>query len=1050
MHTPAALAQSSEDVLFIESGMTKVELNPQMTVYQQKAGPMDIDLFRSNMPYLPNQTVAGNHLGFAENGLWLTTRINNRSGETDWVLTVDFSQLAVADLYMFDKNNLITAISDGNLSKASGLSTPTFRLTLPPEKDLDIYIYVASSTLSTLAPISISTPQEHLKSNQFQILLWGLYYGALFIFFMFALFFTYKHPSIIVFIYFTHLYFVFCGLLLFSGHINFLTGYYPVFRDAIRSDILILAFYITSALLTAMIIPIEKTQKHILYATYAIVPLSVVSGLVFLFFDIETTLRYSIAASIGVLCISLCLSLSLFAYRGGFLASKAIIASWIITAMTFAFSFLSLFQLVPSLKDNSQIHAFCFLLQTGAFMYAMVSQKQRELEEEVMLARIDAENNFLLVEEQNVHLNLARRDALKASDVKSQFLANMSHEIRTPLNAIIGFSKELELHKNSSEREENVKIINSAASDLLELVNDLLDFSKMEAGLLTLSERPFSPRDLFEDVAATMSRTAHLKELEFLYFVEKIPDSVIGDALKVKQLLSNLLSNALKFTNYGHVGLRVSVPQMSSVEAVLEISVFDSGIGISEEDIDDIFKAFHQLDDDLNRSFQGSGLGLVISQELVYLMKGKIEVSSQPSVGTEFKVTIPFVLDRQNNPVGEVVENEPSTAVIYDPWFLSRRYLAKQLNSANYAVSSYETLSLAIENLTPRSTFFVVLPMKKIKSRGQILDAVSDLDVKNLVILYSGPNPPVQEFPILSQIPYVIRSPLTERKLEQIEKPVLAINKNLGLLELSKIPPVRILAVDDMELNLRLVDAWLKQSAATLDLAYDGKTAISKCSEIEYDLILMDVQMPNMDGMTAAKEIRKTAHNKGTPIIAVTAHAMADEKEKFLRNSMDDFLPKPIKQDKLISVIQQWCDGQETPMDIVLSDETDLLDNTVETLQESASSIDWELSLQRNNNNTINAVGFMDDFVAYLKVHLEELALLKSPKNNKELLTVIHKMHGACCYTGVPRLQMQCATFQEQVKYAPKLDASTMVTDIMREIRRIIHDWSKRRTDYTD
>ncbi len=1041
--TAIASAQPDAGVLVIENAQSKVNLNKHLTVYQQKSEPMDIELFRSNMSYLPNKTGENVHFGHAKNGLWFTANILNASQETAWVLSINHSQLSVADVFLYDGDKLLASNADGNLNKTSAHSTPTFRLVLPQNKTLTLYVYAASSTLNVIAPMSLSTSEEHIRNSQYMTLLWGLYYGALLIFFIFAVFFTYKHPSIISIIYFAHLHFVFCGLLLLSGHINFLINYYPSLNSVIRSEILSLAVFITSTLITALIIPVEKTKTHLLLATYSLVPISFISAVIFLSFNIDTTLRYGVTAIIGVSCVALCLGMAILAFRLGFLASKAIITSWCVSAITTLYAILCALQYLPSIGDNSQVYAFSFVLQTGAFMYAMVSKKQRELEEDVVIARMDAENNYLRIEEQNVHLTLARQEAVKASDVKSQFLANMSHEIRTPLNAIIGFSKELELHKNSSEREEHVKIINSAASDLLDLVNDLLDFSKMEAGLLTLSERPFSPRDLFEDVAATMSKTAHLKELEFLYFVEKLPDSVIGDALKVKQLLSNLLSNALKFTNYGHVGLRVSARTMSSLQVVLEITVFDSGIGISEEDIEDIFKAFHQVDDDLNRSFQGSGLGLVICQELVRMMQGKIEVTSQPSVGTEFKVTIPFVSDRKMK--SDTETEKPPPAVVYDPWYLSRRYLAKQLCSANFSVSTYETLYIALENTTSNCTLFLSLPMKKTGIRADILNVISKIDVKNLVILYSGPTLPTQQFSFLKEVPYIIRSPLTERKLEQIQKPILEINTSFIEFDLSKMPPLRILAVDDMELNLRLVDAWLKDSPITLDLAYNAKTAIEKCELTEYDMILMDVQMPTMDGITAAKEIRKIELNQGTPIIAVTAHAMAHDQQKFLNNGMDDFLPKPIRRNRLLSIIHQWCDGADLPEDFALEETHDDEVTDSKTAIKHLESIDWTLSLQRNNDSAEYAIEYMDDFVTYLHTNLEELAKLKSPTNNKELLTVIHKMHGACCYIGVPKLQMLCASFQEEVKYAPKIDASTMVVSITREIRKIIKDWQKRK-----
>jgi two-component system sensor histidine kinase BarA len=261
---------------------------------------------------------------------------------------------------------------------------------------------------------------------------------------------------------------------------------------------------------------------------------------------------------------------------------------------------------LPPTTPNTYLFQISLVILTCSFAFALNIKLRYILEIEVQEASRDAENNFLLIEEQNVHLDIARKEALRASEVKSQFLANMSHEIRTPLNAIIGFSKEVEENHNQTEREEHIRIINSAASDLLTIVNDILDFSKMEAGKLNVANKPFSAYAIFEEAASQVAKSAHLKQLQFILDIQPLPASLIGDQFKIKQLLSNLLSNALKFTNFGTITLKAGYDWLNHDEINLNIEIKDTGIGISEQDQLQLFTPFSQLNDELNRSFQGT------------------------------------------------------------------------------------------------------------------------------------------------------------------------------------------------------------------------------------------------------------------------------------------------------------------------------------------------------------------------------------------------------------------------------------------------------------
>ena len=676
------------------------------------------------------------------------------------------------------------------------------------------------------------------------------------------------------------------------------------------------------------------------------------------------------------------------------------------------------------------------MIQCAIFLLAIYVKNQYDLKSEIKEAQSDAENNFSLIEVQNVHLDIARKNAIKANEVKSQFLANMSHEIRTPLSAIIGFSKELESKQNIVERDEHVRIINSAASDLLTIVNDILDFSKMEAGKLVLNIKPFSPREMLEDVVALMSKSAHLKQLEFLFNAGDLPASVLGDAFKLKQLLSNLLSNALKFTNYGYVTLKAEIIESDAKECIIEFQVKDTGIGINTEDVAKLFKAFHQLDDDLNRSFQGTGLGLVICQELTRLMNGDIKVESEPSKGSVFSARIPFKIDRSATSIKKEKPFSGQHAILIDEWPDSARTSVTQLETSGFKVDVYKHTK-DIEHLNLSNDFvFVSLPFRSNEGRNQQIDQLTKLSTENLVLLYSGPAPNSSQFIKLSKHPYLIRLPLTTQKLNDIYSPPPQSGPPPVNNLLLNLPAIRMLAVDDIDLNLRLLETWMASSPVTLDLAYDGKTAIKYCEQQEYDLILMDIQMPNMDGLETTSYIRETELNKGSPIIAITAHALDTEKQHYLDSGMDDFLAKPIQLEILISLIHSWCN---VPL------EAQMTEPTVASPTPAPESIDWELALQRSYGNTDSALSFLDTFVERLPDHTDEIEMGWVQQRVDIVLASIHKLHGACCYTGVPRLQECCNEAESRLKTGSLESNSKTLSTLLLEIEQVSAKWPKRR-----
>ncbi|MFC3122980.1 hybrid sensor histidine kinase/response regulator [Agaribacter flavus] len=1031
-------AADPEKHIYLSYNTEHEEITSKMLAQEWRSENVSATNYIYNRQLLPVIDASHAHFGFQERGLWLHANISNLSSNTKWIVSLRGSQIQDARFFLYENNKALVNVTDGNTNKSSSYSFPTFPISLETNKTYDIYIYVLSSSLSTRIPVYISQASQHKTINHLDFLLWGVFYGAMFILAGYATFYSLSNPSINNVLFLFHIALILALQLLWSGHSVILPNHFYLLQSLVKIEELFLLISMSCTVFSLKLLPKKNYRYELNYVLKANLFITAVILILLVSDSITPALRLWLSVGAVVLSIASNTWIVSSSLVRSYAPAKPLLVAWCVCILAVAAYSAYYAGWLPTSTFGTQIYQAILVFQACAFLYAIVDKNQYELKLEATQAKADAENNFLIIEEQNVHLDISRKKAEKANEVKSQFLANMSHEIRTPLNAIVGFSKELENRSNPSESDEHVKIINSSANDLLTIVNDILDFSKMEAGQLSLNERPFSPKELFEDIAATMSKTAHLKQLEFLYEVEATPPRLIGDAFKVKQLITNLISNALKFTNYGFVGLKVQTLSESSKSAKLQIQVSDSGIGINEDDIHKIFKAFHQLDDDLNRSYQGTGLGLVICQELAHLMDGNIEVSSVPAEGSNFTVTLPFKIEEGSNDNIHVVPFANKQAVVVDTWGASRRAIVKQLMQAGFEVSSYESLSIATQFIHSDTFVFLSLPQKHMNYRAKWMNILSKVKPVAIVLLYSGPVPNSQLLGHVNTLPYMLRLPLTDRKLDILQGPSSKTHKSASAPSVFNLPPIRMLAVDDMELNLRLIETWLKNSPVTLDLAYDGPSAIKKCEQIEYDLILMDIQMPDMDGIETSKHIRKTTYNIGTPIVAVTAHALSEEKENFLNSGLDDFLSKPIKINQLIKVVNLWCEADAGIQNGSENKDAAICNLTMET-------IDWQLCIARSNNSESLAISFMDDFVEYLKQVLSNIDPLLNKNDHQSLLANVHKLHGVCCYTGVPKLQSFCHNLEVKLKEATKESYDEELAQVILEIQLILNQWPKRK-----
>ncbi|MEH6641637.1 ATP-binding protein [Vreelandella glaciei] len=669
-------------------------------------------------------------------------------------------------------------------------------------------------------------------------------------------------------------------------------------------------------------------------------------------------------------------------------------------------------------------------------------QAQRDMQTQIEQATSELQESMETIEEQNIKLDLAHRSALRANAVKSEFLANMSHEIRTPLNGIIGFCRLLGRSSLDTRQQEWLQHVHRACDNLLMLVNDVLDFSKLEANRLTLEETDIDIVALVDEVIGLHAPEAQRKQLHLVAMVyDDVPTPLSGDPLRIHQVLNNLIGNALKFTHEGDVIVRVMLDNQEGQHVVLNLSVSDTGIGLSDAHQKALFSAFSQAEPSHSRQFGGSGLGLTICRQLIERMGGEIELESVLGQGTTFSFTLPLLAHKAIERPAEISLANP-TICLYETHAPTRHVL-------EHLLQRWEAQPIAFDASEPAQLLILGLEHSDYTpERHRYWQKVIDQTPCPVLILANGNSldlPPLR----LPQGGETLYKPFSRAQLvaslKQLLLPVLvSYDKPEPLAALpASTQPVKLLIVDDNAPNRELLKNMLEDPALHITALESGHQALEFARTSNVDMVLMDIRMPGMDGVQTTQALRRLSSTWARcPIIAVTAHVLSSERQKWLAEGLDDVLIKPIDEAQLhqllhrfLGVTHRLADSNATPPST--SSSKTAIKSFSHMTPAKLLVVDLEIGARLAGGKEYLAREQLKRLIDSLDESEQHMRSAFAQQNLPMLLDWVHGLNGASRYCGAPELALLVETLETRLRTSGLDHVEELLEDLYQAMARL-------------